>query len=169
MVMCAAMSSWHRPVVVDDVDKTMELPLSRCLWDPGIRSTACRVNVNIAEMPLARMSQIDNNTNRDGVFLLFLLPWLFHSLPSLRPTRPMARQPLPLAPTASPFDPMVLCSRRATSMQWDPGIAKDGIFDLPTSHSNVVAVTMINDWPSVLMFHYCHPVLLRPTVPNIDS
>jgi len=97
---------------------------------------------------------------------------------------------------------------------WDPG--SDGIdrsFFLPTRHSNVGVVTMVQTnrsmrpwlpsashlnrsssccclpmpWmninnntvscvefhpgiaPSVSVFHYCHPVLSRPTVPNIDS
>jgi len=50
-------------VAVADGDKMMESPLSRRLWDPGVWSTACRVNVNTAKMPLAPMSPIDNNAN----------------------------------------------------------------------------------------------------------
>jgi len=71
--------------------------------------------------------------------------------------------------------------------QWDPGIDRFFYFDLPTSHPNVVVVTMVRTnrlvpssahrdpttvlplTPSVSIFHYCHPVLSRPTVPNIDS
>jgi len=46
--------------------------------------------------------------------------------------------------------------------QWDPGIAKDGI-DI---RSRPMARPLT---PSVSIFHCCHPVLSRPTVPNVDS
>jgi len=54
-----------RHVAVDDVD-TMESPLSRRLWDPGIHSTACRFNVDRIDRPpvplhpsIGSMSPID--------------------------------------------------------------------------------------------------------------
>jgi len=149
---CAKMVTVHDFALASLLDDTRESPLSRRLWDPGIRSTECRVD------PTARR-QWDPGT------------WY---------RSPFAFGPSAHASIGFGLHDVVLTMMTVTMpsrRQWDPGIAKDGIdrsfyFELPTSHPNVVVVTMARTkettlTPSASIFHYCHPVLSRPTVPNI--
>jgi len=152
-VLCFALTSTNR----------LTLPLSRRLWDPGIRSTS--------NMTMAIASRRSTSSNIDR--LLWDRSMLLHDADNattlLAACRVMMARyfVLTMMPVTVTMQSLALRLRR----QWDPGVDHSCYFDLPTSHSNVVVVTMVRitsvGWQS--LFHYSHPVLSRPTVPNIDS
>jgi len=165
-------------------DSKVNVTMAQLLWDPG-------------GIPVAGI-------DRPPAPLHASIGWMLPFDPVDRIGRPpiltVAHLSKPFAPTvmnpsmstiSSPlrhgcdqiWDPFSACRDGRLRRQWDPGI-EDGIelsfcfdFDLPASHSNVVAVTMAQTNRSTIdasvgwqsLFHCSHPVLSRPTVPNIDT
>jgi len=114
--------------------------MERRQWDPGILPVARPTPTPQTRPPTksARRSCQSVPTSR---FLLLFLTWLFHPPPSLRPISPAALA-LTVLLSAHAFGDQVPSVDHPTAWlrrQWDPGIP----------------------------FHYVHPVLSRPTVPNI--
>ena len=120
----------------------------RFIWDPGIASCAICLFKTFAPTVL--------HSRRSGISMLRIdrPPVPFHaSIGWMSPIdeslfhycHPVS---YPVLPCPSP--------RRI----WDPGI-------LLASMANTVATASSVGWQS--LFHYSHPVLSRPTVPNIDS
>jgi len=143
-----------------DNDNTM-----RRLWDPGIRSTRARQRVWdpgidppestpwLTACSKTRCPCLLLLLRYQSRLLLFLHTWLFHSLPSLRPLRAHA-----FIDGAAP----------TVDREWDPGIdspCRDGAAVRDPFSLRPTRVDGLRH----SLFYYCHPVLSRPTMPNIDS
>jgi len=126
-------------VAVDDVD-TMESPLSRRLWDPGIH-----FNVNT----MTTMMEACNESNPvDRID---------------RPPAPMS--PIDLTPASTMSTDFLLLDAWLLLSTMLVGINSSSLSDTPTWP--IDQVPSVDQVPS--LFQYCHPTLSRPTVPNVDS
>ena len=180
------------------------MSIIRLIWDPGIAS-CCAIDRRVWDPGIHR--SVGRNTTIPPSSLicqpvLILLRCRLCGESSYRKLIATdmtdANNNTSFSPTASPFDPMVLCSRRATIMQWAPGIANDPSALATVDRSNTSkrhasiesmrcdpflpwrapvdgsAPTVDRDpfllrpmRPMASMFQCCHPVLSRPTVPNV--
>jgi len=133
---------------------TMESPLSRRLWDPGIRPPAP------LHPSIGSMSPIDPQVQHlQGVFdRTDIIGLIKPFAPTVLHSRHAASLKMPTMPTVTTHPTARL--RR----QWDPGIVS-----MATCCRNVLTWTVNVVVVMVNRFHYRHPVLSRPTVPNIDS
>jgi len=179
-------------------------PLSRHLWDPGIRSTACRVNVTTAchesmafTMAISStrfqysdpgiLSACPNalNVATPTVMITMLTDFLLRRCDAfvegaaltvncnpflLRPTRRITASSMQSnecrgAPMATSCR-HVLNLPSFSSLDWSH---RHPVLLHPTWLHDADPASIASTVPTTSLLHYCHPVLLRPTVPNIDS
>jgi len=151
----------RRDVAVDDVDAvdTMESLLSRRLWDPGIR---LNVNTMTTTMEACNESNPVDRIDRPPIDLtpastmstdfLLLSAWLLLSTMLMSPIDNDNRTSVTVA-----------CHRdgAASFYRSVPTVT------MASAMSTVATAYASVGWQS--LFHYSHPVLSRPTVPNIDT
>ena len=181
-------------IKVDNVTSltNYNLSASRRVWDPGIwpnasrhhepRTASRRVVVDASTM----FNLLAVPTNPTTSFFHYSHPVLSHRHP-LRPTRPTTTTstntpiisadrsgavayPFPLRPTRP-----INRSTPSGCLTWDPGIAGFAAPSRTVDRSRLLwdpgiwsTVCCVNDTSPADMFYYHHPVLSRPTVPNIQ-
>jgi len=148
----------------DDVHNTMRQSARR-VWDPGIDPGIDFVfneSLSCHRLSASRLEVVDVNTvNVATMTVQALLSMSILTMPRASARR--AWDPgidpgneMPLAPTASPFNPMASLYPLASHYPFvDQDVALWLRFQCLPRDDNV------------LLFHYSHPVLSRPTVPNI--
>ena len=140
--------------------------MKRRQWDPGILPFAHpHDGLPMPSPPACRLSAAVENSSGNS-FYSCRRPTT-SELPSL----PSASSPLLLiAPSHS--NVVVVTMVRTNRLILEPScrLLRSGCFDFRLINNTV---SLVESPPgiasSVSVFHYCHPVLSRPTVPNIDT
>jgi len=144
----------------DDVDvDTMEPPLSRRLWDPGVRSTSCCFNV-VDTMTTTMAARNESMAWHPPASTLLSSSSVIRLMAHLVIRHGRSKR---LVDRSSPWgyasiQSLFQCSHPVLSRPTVPNMS-------PIEFLSLIAWL----FRPVSLFHCCHPVLSRPAVPNVDS